>query len=165
MGAAAANVAPLPDPTDRLAQFIAQYDPVVASTGTRAIAALRKRLPGAQVLVYDNCNALAVGFGPTERASEAVLSIAFFPRWVSLFFLRGASLPDPEKRLKGSGRQVRHLVLNDSRDLAEPYVTSLIKQAVAQASPAFPKRGGQLLIKSVSAKRRPRRPAAKGSSR
>ena len=89
VGAAAANVAPLPDPTDRLAQFIAQYDPVVASTGTRAIAALRKRLPGAQVLVYDNCNALAVGFGPTERASEAVLSIAFFPRWVSLFFLRG----------------------------------------------------------------------------
>ena len=46
-------------------------------------------------------NALAIGFGPTERASEAIFSIAVFPRWVSLFFLQGAGLPDPDGILQG----------------------------------------------------------------
>jgi len=54
---------------------------------------MRARLPGAVELVYDNHNALAIGFGPTERASDAVFSIALFPRWVSLFFLRGRTSP------------------------------------------------------------------------
>ena len=162
---ATADVAPLPEPEDRLARFIAQYDPAVAALGTGAISALRTRLPGARLLVYDNYNALAVGFGPTESTPEAVLSIAFFPRWVSLFFLWGATLPDPGKRLKGSGRQVRHLVLNDAKDLEDPYVVSLIEQAVGSATTRFPKKGGSVVIKSVSARRRPRRPPAKGPRR
>lgn len=158
---ATADVAPLPGPEDRLARFIAQYDPAVAALGTGAIDALRTRLPGARLLVYDNYNALAVGFGPTDSTPEAVLSIAFFPRWVSLFFLWGATLPDPGKRLKGSGRQVRHLVLNGVRDLEDPYVVTLIEQAVRSATTPFPKKGGCVVIKSVSARRRPRRPPAK----
>jgi len=49
---------------------------------------MRTKFPRANVLVYDNYNALAIGFGPTERASDAVFSIAPFPRWVSLFSFR-----------------------------------------------------------------------------
>lgn len=87
--------------------FLAKYSPDVAKLGSAAIARMRKMLPAAQVLVYDNYNALAVGFGPNERASEIVFSIAMFPRWVSLFFAKGVGLPDPHKRLSGSGNVVR----------------------------------------------------------
>ena len=68
-------------------------------------------------LVYDNYNALAIGFGPSERASEAIFSIVLYPRWVTLFFLQGAGLADPKRLLKGSGKVVRHIVLASAADL------------------------------------------------
>ena len=66
--------------------FIARYSPEVASLARAALDKMGKRLPSAVQLVYDNYNALAIGFGPTERASDAVFSIVLWPRWVSLFF-------------------------------------------------------------------------------
>ena len=51
----------------RLAEFIAKYTPEVAVVAHAALANMRMRLPGALELVYDNYNALAIGFGPTEE--------------------------------------------------------------------------------------------------
>jgi hypothetical protein len=150
---------PPASPSAQLAAFLAKFTPEVAALARKAIAALRKRLPGARVLVYDNYNALAVGFGPSERTSEAILSIAVYPRWVSLFFLRGKGLADPRKVLRGSGNQVRHVVLESAADLDTPAIRALIAQAVAVSKTKMPSRGGSLVIKSVSAKQRPRRPA------
>jgi hypothetical protein len=84
-------------PEAQLDGFIAKYSPDVAAVARAALIRMRRILPGAIELVYDNYNALAVAFGPSERASEAVVSIALYPRWVSLFFLQdGPRLPDPE---------------------------------------------------------------------
>jgi hypothetical protein len=121
---------------------------------------MRARLPGAVELVYDNYNALAIGFGPTERASEAIFSIALFPRWVSLFFMRGAELPDPQKLLKGSGKIARHIVLESAADLDKPAVKMLMKSALERAAkPLDSAAPNRIVIKSISAKQRPRRPA------
>jgi hypothetical protein len=149
-----------PSPERQLAAFIARYAPEVATVARAALTRLRKRMPSAIRLVYDNYNALAVGFGPSERASEAILSIALYPRWVSLFFLQGARLADPLKRLRGSGRQVRHVVLEGAHTLDEPAVAALIDQALAAAAKPLATRGrGRVVVKSVSARQRPRRPA------
>ncbi len=143
----------------RLERFIDRYDPAVASAARQALAALRKRIPGAVQLVYDNYNALAIGFGPSERASEVVCSIALYPRWVSLFFLRGAELDDPEGLLRGDGSRVRHIVLDSPRLLASAPVRALLAQAVGRSPVPFPKGPGRVIVKSVSARQRPRRPA------
>jgi hypothetical protein len=147
-------------PKQALDGFLAKYDPAIAKTARQALTAMRKLLPGAVELVYDNYNALAIGFAATERASDAVMSIALFPRWVSLFFLNGAGLTDPTRRLKGSGSRVRHIVLeNGAATLAEPAVRDLIRQAIATADPPLPQAGkGKIIIKSISARQRPRRP-------
>ena len=149
-----------------LSAFLSKFDPRIAKTGRESLAAIRKLLPGAIELVYDNFNALAIGFAPTERASDAVLSIVLYPRWVSIFFLSGSSLADPEQRLKGSGTRVRHIVLeNGARTLGEPAVLDLIRQAVARADPPLPQSGsGRVVIKSVSAKQRPRSPRTRAKS-
>ena len=143
----------------QLAGFLSKYDPAIAAHVRAALAQLRKRVPGAVELVYDNYNALAIGFGPGEKASEAILSIAAYPRWVSLFFLQGVGLPDPKKLLQGSGTRVRHIVLKDPRrDLACPDVEALIAAALKSAvRPIDPAQRRQLVIKSVSPKQRPRR--------
>ena len=114
----------------QLEEFIAKFTPEVASQTREALAKMRIRLPGAVELVYDNYNALAIGFSPTERTSDSLFSIAVFPRWVSLFFAKGAGLPDPEGLLQGTGNVVRHIVLTDSAVLDSPGIQRLMAQTL-----------------------------------
>lgn len=147
-------------PAAQLKAFIAKYEPSVGAAARSALATMRKRLPGAVEIVYDNYNALAIGFGPTERASDAIFSIAVYPRWVSLFFLQGATLSDPRKLLRGSGTRVRHIVLDDAT-LGKPAVRELMAQALRKArKPLGGEARRRIVIKSVSAKQRPRRHGA-----
>jgi hypothetical protein len=150
-----------PTPKAQLASFLAKFTPEIEALAKEILAKMRKRYPTALELVYDNYNALAIGFGPTERSSEAIFSIALFPKWVSLFFLQGAALPDPEKKLQGSGNVVRHIRLPSVATLDEPPVQVLMREAVTSAAISFDPHGKhRLIIKSISAKQRPRRPAA-----
>jgi hypothetical protein len=68
--------------------------------------AVRKRLPTAHELVYDNYNFFVIGYSPTERPGDAVISIAARANAVSLCFLQGARLPDPGKLC--AARAIRH---------------------------------------------------------
>ena len=138
--------------------FIDRYSPEVAADARRALAFLTRRLPTATMLVYDNYNALVVGFGTSEKVGDIILSIALYPRWVTLFFLRGVDLPDPHGLLEGSGSQVRGVRLQPISRLETPEVGTLIDAAVARASPLPAAGKGPLIIKSISAKQRPRRP-------
>lgn len=118
-------------------------------------------MPGAFELVYDNYNWLVVGFSPSERPSEAVLSIVFTPRWITLCFLRdGPRLSDPDGLLRGSGNRVRNVRLESAADLDGRPVRALITQALALARVSTAgKRRGAIVIRSISARQRPRRPA------
>ena len=149
-----------PSPTAQLSRSLAKYTPEIAALARSILARMRARLPGATELVYDNYNALVIGFGPSERASEAIFSVAVYPKWVNLFFLQGASLSDPRKLLKGSGKIVRRVVINTALDWDEPGVQSLISQALARAKVPMDESGRRrLVIRSISVRQRPRRPA------
>jgi hypothetical protein len=155
-----------PSPQKQLDFFLDKFTPEIAALARRTLARLRERLPGAVEFVYDNYYALAIGFGPTERPSEAVFSVVLYPRWIHLYFLQGAVVPDPAGRLKGSGKVGRHLVLQDDATLDEFEVRALIDDAVALADAPFdPKRPRKLLIRAVAEKQRARRPAAKRAGR
>lgn len=121
---------------------------------------LRKRLPTAYEMVYDNYNFFVIGYSPTERPSDAVLSIAASANGVGLCFLFGKGLPDPAKLLRGSGNKVRSIPLDGMSTFAQPAVVRLMDEAIARSRAPFPVRGkGSLVIRSVSAKQRPRRRA------
>jgi hypothetical protein len=151
----------MPSAQDELDGFLDRFMPEVAQRARAALAKLRKLVPGAHELVYDNYNALAIGFAPGERTSDGLFSIAVFPQWVSLFFLKGATLKDPQKRLRGGGTTVRHVVLEPIEVLDEPAIRALIAQELTRAMPTIdPKAKRKLIIKSVAAKQRPRRPTA-----
>lgn len=146
----------------QLAGFIGKFD----STDRRLIravrTALRKRLPTANELVYDNYNFFVIGYSPTERPSDAILSVAARAKGVGLCFIHGARLPDPEKVLLGSGNQTRFIRIDSPQVLERPEVKALVAAAVAQARVRLPAAGrGKLIIRSVSAKQRPRRKPAR----
>ena len=148
------------NPETQLDSFMAKYSPEVVVDARRALAFLQARLPTATRLVYDNYNALVIGFGATEKVGDVILSIALYPRWVTLFFLRGVDLPDPHGLLAGSGAQVRSVRLDPISRLEEPEVGALIDTALAYGRPLPASGAGPLIIKSISAKQRPRRPVS-----
>jgi hypothetical protein len=141
---------------EQLEQFIDKYSPDIGALARAALRRMRHRLPGAVELVYDNYNALVIGFGPNAQALQATFSIALYPRWVNLFFLQGASLPDPQRILKGSGSRVRSIRLQSAEDIDAPAVQQLIAEALRH-TPIDGSRPRRLIIKSVSAKQRARK--------
>ena len=144
----------------QLAGFLARYDPAVARVARSARAKPRQLLPGAQELVYDNYNALVIGFGPDDRASQAVVSLALYPRWVTLFFLQGVRLEDPERLLVGSCARVRSIVLRDAKMLDVPAVKALVEAARKQQGGWAPRAPTpRTVVKSVSPRQRARRPS------
>jgi hypothetical protein len=138
--------------------FIAKFDPANQKLIRAVRRALRKRLPTAFELVYDNYNFFVIGYGPTERPSESILSLAAAANGVGLCFIHGAGLPDPHKILRGSGKQTRFVHLDSAAVLANPAVDALIAAAIDHATvPMRAKGRGQLIIRSISAKQRSRR--------
>ena len=145
-------------PQEQLDGFIDKFAPDVAATIRRALAMVSARLPGATVLVYDNYNALAIAFGAGEKRQSIICSVAGYPRWVSLFLSNGPTLPDPDGLLEGEGNTVRHVKLIGDR-MDSPAVAALIDAAAASvAIPIDPAGEGRMVIKSISAKQRARRP-------
>jgi hypothetical protein len=151
---------PAKSPEKQLDGFLAKYSPEIAAQARAMLATMRQRLPGTTELVYDNYNALVIGFGPGERASDAIFSLALYPRWVSLCFLQGADLPDPHRLLRGSGKVVRSLRLAAAEDLDRPEVQELMAHALQRARvPLDETQTRRMVIKSISENQRPRRPA------
>lgn len=146
-------------PSAQLASFIRKYSPEVQKLYRGSLAAVRAWIPGATELAYDNYGQLVVGFCPGERASEVIVSVAAYPRWVNLFFFAGDTLPDPTGLLRGTGSMVRSVRIERAADLKDPAVRALVAAAVADSDTPIP-RGAKrrLVIKSISKKQRPRRP-------
>jgi hypothetical protein len=149
----------------QLDSFLSKYDSEVETYARRALAKMRKLVLGAIEMVYDNSNWLVIGFSPTERPSEAIFSLVLPPGRVTLCFLQGAGLPDPAKRLQGRGNVVRNIPLynageRDSHVLDDPEVLALINVALNHAKVPMPAGARRkLIIRSISAKQRPRRAA------
>ncbi len=80
---------------------------------------------------------------------------------IGLCFIRGESLFDPKIILLGSGKQTRFIRLESASVLARPGIEALLAAAIAQAKTPLRKTGrGMLIIRSVSAKQRPRHKSA-----
>ncbi|MEZ4518483.1 MAG: hypothetical protein R3C44_17245 [Chloroflexota bacterium] len=143
----------------RIAGFINAYSPEIAGQLIVARARLHELFPTGYELVYDNYNALVFGFGPTVTSQDAILSLAGYPRWTTLFFLHGSSLEDPDSILQGTGKHSRSIRLAGPEDLDRPEVLAMIdraRQPVELMLAMAPEL--MTIIKSVSANQRPRRP-------
>jgi hypothetical protein len=150
--------AALDSPARQLNTFIGRFDPAIRKIVREARARLRRRLPAAIELVYDNYNALAIGFASSERASDVIVSLAVYARGVNLYFIYGVALADPHHLLLGSGNQGRFVRLESADMLDRPEIDALVTAAIKEIDTPLPRSGrGRLVIRSVSAKKRARR--------
>jgi Domain of unknown function (DU1801) len=148
------------DLESQLDGFIEKFEPAHQRLIREVRKALRKRFRTANELVYDNYNFFVIGFGPSERPSDCIVSIAAGANGVGLCFLHGAKLPDPKKILLGAGNQTRFIRLEKVDVLKRPEVENLIAAAIDKSKVPFSSAGrGKVIIRSISAKQRPRRKA------
>jgi hypothetical protein len=146
------------DVAKQVDSFIAKFDPGMAKRIREVRAVLRKRFPTAIEMVYDNYNFFVIGYSPTERPTEYIVSLAANSKGVGLSFNHGADLEDPHGILEGSGSQNRFVrLVEGAKTLKAPQVAELIDAAVEISEKPFGKARGFTVVRSVSAKQRPRR--------
>lgn len=133
-----------------VAKFTPAHERLIAALRRR----LRKRLPAACELVYEYKDFLVISISPNDHGYEGVFAIRASADGVSLYFNRGKELPDPEKLLRGSGKQVRSMDVDDAAALSRPAVATLIDEAIARNPVPFATTGrGPVIIRSTSAQK------------
>ncbi len=116
--------------------------------------------PQANELIYDNYNALAVGWSPTDRVGHTFCSIAIgrTSNNVHFGFYWGSEISDPDKILLGEGNQYRYILVPDKNKFPKVYIKKLVKEAYANSLAKVKDKkqivSGQTLVKSVSVKKR-----------
>mgnify|MGYP000010469814 CR=1 FL=1 len=132
----------------QLGALIARFAPAHTRLISDLRRALRKRLPGAHEVVYAYSDFLVVSFSPDGRGYEGVFGIRASASEVKLYFNRGKELPDPAKRLRGSGKQTRWIAIESASTLVIPEVADLIEAAIARSVVPFAAAGrGPVVIR------------------
>ena len=87
--------------------------------------------PETNELIYDNYNALAFGWSPTDRVGHTFCSIAVGRSSGNIHFgfYWGAELSDPKKILLGEGNQYRYILVKGKNDFPKAEIKKLVKEA------------------------------------
>jgi len=116
--------------------------------------------PDCNELIYDNYNALAVGWSPTEKVGHTFCSLAVgrTSKNIHFGFYWGSELSDPEKKLIGQGNQYRYLLVKSLSTFPKAYIKKLMKEAYANSLNKVKDKSqlvkGKTITKSISAKKR-----------
>jgi hypothetical protein len=116
--------------------------------------------PQANELIYDNYNALAFGWSPTDRVGHTFCSIAVgrTSKNIHFGFYWGAEISDPKKILIGQGNQYRYILVPKLDEFPRAYIKKLVKEAYQNSlSKVKDKKqvvNGQTITKSVSSVKR-----------
>jgi len=119
--------------------------------------------PQTNELIYDNYNALAFGWSPTDRVGHTFCSIAVgrTSNNVHFGFYWGSEISDPDKILLGEGNQYRYILVPDKNKFPKAYIKKLVREAYANSLEKVKDKkqimNGQTIVKSISTKKRERR--------
>ncbi|MFZ1807987.1 MAG: DUF1801 domain-containing protein [Cyclobacteriaceae bacterium] len=144
-----------------LIKFLKPYDKKVAETALLLRDFVIGHHPDCNELIYDNYNAVAIGYSTTDRQKGIYCHVAVYSKYVNIGFNKGTDLNDPKKLLNGTGNSIRHIRVDGFSDFPEKYVKGLLKQALQLSIDSLENKvqkiKEQSIIKSISAtKRRPR---------
>ncbi len=148
------------DQTKDLLKFLKPSGPAI----TELVLWLREFVwdlyPQTNELIYDNYNALAFGWSPTDRVGHTFCSIAVgrTSKNIHFGFYWGSQIADPEKKLLGNGNQYRYILVKSQKEFPKTYIKKLMKEAYANSlakvkDPAQLQQG-LTITKSVSAVKR-----------
>lgn len=141
--------APEDTPEDKLRSLIERFDPKDQSLIRAVRAAVRKRLPTANELLYDYKSHFVIAYSSTDHPTHGIASIDARADGVRLYLMHGPQLPDPKKLLLGTGKQVRYVPVESAERVADPDVEALIAAAIDMAEVPLATDGrGTLIVRT-----------------
>ena len=145
---------------DDLVKFMLPYPDSVKAAALWLRDFVWDLYPETNELIYDNYNAVAFGWSPTDKAGDVFCSIAVCSDHVNFGFNHGVDFPDREKILLGNGSQYRFIRVRDKDDFPEEYMKELLAMAyensISRLKPGKKIFKGETIVKSISpVKRRP----------
>lgn len=146
--------------SDELKNFLKPFPADVQKTALWLRKFVWDMLPDANELIYDNYNALVVGFSLSDRAGNVICSIAIYAKYSNFGFFPGTDIPDPKKLLKGGGSMYRYIRVTSIQDFPADDMKKMLADAWINANAKM--KGEQTLkgatmVKAISPKKR--RPA------
>src|ERR1044072_1976887 len=150
--------------TKDLMKFLAPFGNEISKTALELRSFVWDLYPQANELIYDNYNALAIGWSPTDRVGHTFCSIAVgrTSKNVHFGFYWGNELSDPDKILLGQGNQYRYILVTDKDKFPRTYIKKLIRAAYANSLAKVKDKtqlvSGLTIVKSVSDRKRGQKP-------
>jgi disulfide oxidoreductase YuzD len=119
--------------TKDLLKFLKPFDRASKETALWLREFIWDSYPDANELIYDNYNALAFGWSPTDRVGHTFCSIAVGRSSgnVHFGFYWGSHIADPQGILLGEGNQYRYIIVKDKKSFPKSYIKKLMKEAYA----------------------------------
>ncbi|MNK37404.1 hypothetical protein D3C87_559710 [compost metagenome] len=116
--------------------------------------------PQTNELIYDNYNAVAFGWSPTDKVGHTFCSIAVgrTSKNIHFGFYWGSELTDTNNILLGKGNQYRYILVADKKSFPQAYIQNLMNEAYLNAEAKVKDKKqiqhGLTLVKSISDKKR-----------
>jgi hypothetical protein len=153
--------------TSDLLQFLEPFPDAIRNLALWLRSFIWDLYPQTNELIYDNYNALAIGWSPTDRVGHTFCSIAIgrTSHNVHFGFYWGAQIADPEKKLMGQGNQYRYFLVKDKSSFPESYMKKLMKEAyqlsISKVKDPSQLMQGATITKSISQAKRKKASAKK----
>jgi hypothetical protein len=109
-------------------KFIKDYPEPVQLIALRLREIIQSELPDTKEMV--DAPSKIIGYSASAKYADLVCAIAPFPRYVNLMFSRGASMPDPDGILKGTGKKARHIRVEEITDELGKIIRKHLQTAV-----------------------------------
>ena len=116
--------------------------------------------PQANELIYDNYNAVSLGWSLTDKVGHNICSVVIYRanQNIHFGFYWGNELSDPDKILLGEGKQYRYILVTDKNKFPKKYIKKLVNESYSNSlSKAKDQQQiihGQTILKSISEKKR-----------
>ncbi|MFD2565415.1 hypothetical protein [Aquimarina rubra] len=114
----------------QLKKFIEPYDQGIQKLTLELRNFITELVPQANELIWDNYNAVAIGYSKSEKLKDAFCHIALYSQHVNFGFNRGAELTNTSVKLNGKGKLIRHIKVKDFESFPKEDIKKMIWEAV-----------------------------------
>jgi hypothetical protein len=122
--------------SSELEQFLVPYSLMVQQLALKLRILIREIMP--DTIEQLDAPAHLIGYGLDRSYKGLICGITLHKAHINLMFARGTELPDPAGLLVGTGKRARHVKIQQTADLENPAIETLLRAALRQHQEALP---------------------------